>query len=120
MSHIVTIKTACKDLAAIRETCKRLSLPGPTIGTHRVFGVEHAGIGVMLPEWSYPIVINQTTGEIKYDNYGGAWGKQTHLDAFMQRYAVEKARIEARKKGHAFREEKLKDGSVKVTITPRS
>lgn len=120
MSHIVTIKTACKDLAAIRETCKRLSLPDPTIGTYRLYRGDHTGIGVSFPDWHYPIVIDQTSGEIKYDNYGGAWGKQTHLDAFMQRYAVEKARIEARKKGHAFREEKLKDGSVKVTITPRS
>jgi hypothetical protein len=51
-----------------------------------------------------------------YDNYEGRWGDQQHLDSFLQNYAVEKARIEARKQGHTMTEQKLADGSVKLTI----
>ena len=45
-----------------------------------------------------------------------AWGDQAHLDRFLQLYAVEKARIEARKKGHQVIEQSLADGSIKLTI----
>ncbi len=48
---------------------------------------------------------------------GGAWGKQTELNRFLQEYAVEKAKIEARKKGYRVAETKLEDGSIKVTVT---
>jgi hypothetical protein len=41
---------------------------------------------------------------------------QRHLDAFLQSYAVEKARIEARKKGHTVTEQQLANGSLKLTI----
>jgi len=34
----------------------------------------------------------------------------------MQAYAVERARIEARKKGHSVTETQLADGSIKLTI----
>lgn len=44
------------------------------------------------------------------------WGEQQQLDRFLQAYAVEKARIEARKQGHTVTEQPLADGSIKVTI----
>ena len=44
------------------------------------------------------------------------WGEQARLDAFLQSYAVEKAKIEARKKGHTVTEQSLTDGSIKLTI----
>jgi len=53
---------------------------------------------------------------VKYDNYNGAWGRQEELNKFLQAYAVEKARIEARKKGHRVSEAKLEDGSIKVIV----
>jgi hypothetical protein len=53
---------------------------------------------------------------LKYDNYQGNWGRQEELNKFLQAYAVEKARIEARKKGHRVTEAKLEDGSIRVTV----
>ena len=35
---------------------------------------------------------------------------------FLQGYAVEKAKIEARKRGHSTSEQRLADGSNKLTI----
>lgn len=60
--------------------------------------------------------LNLPTGEMKMDDFGGRWGDRRHLDKFLQMYAVEKARIEARKRGHALTEATLPDGSIKLTI----
>jgi hypothetical protein len=38
------------------------------------------------------------------------------LNRFLQGYAVEKAKLEARKKGHTCFETHLEDGSIKVTV----
>jgi hypothetical protein len=44
------------------------------------------------------------------------YGEGSHLDRFLQMYAVEKASIEARRRGHAVAELALPDGSVRLTI----
>lgn len=69
-----------------------------------------------LPGWNYPVVFDLTTGQVAFDNYNGRWGEQSKLDALLQMYAVEKAKIEARKKGHTVTEQALADGSIKLTI----
>jgi hypothetical protein len=61
-------------------------------------------------------VCNLQTGQVQYDNYQGHWGEQKQLNSFLQGYAVEKAKIEARKKGHSVTETSLQDGSIKVTV----
>ena len=116
MSHIVEIKTQVKDANAVRAACDRLRLPSPVQGTHRLFSGQAIGLGVQLPDWRYPVVCNLSSGELKYDNYNGRWGEQRHLDAFLQAYAIKKAKIEARRKGHSVTEQKLEDGSVKIVI----
>lgn len=45
------------------------------------------------------------------------WGEQKHLDALLQAYTVERAKAEARRKGHQVTEAKLTDGSIKLTIS---
>ena len=55
-------------------------------------------------------------GTARYDNYGGRWGEQRHLERLTQIYAVEKAKIEARRRGHAASERTLEDGSILVTV----
>ena len=72
---------------------------------------------VKLPDWVYPCVCDTATGQVRFDNYGGDWGDRKHLDRFVQTYAICKATIEARKRGHNVREMSLPDGSVKLTIS---
>jgi hypothetical protein len=69
-----------------------------------------------LPGWQYPVVADLAAGQIRYDNFEGRWGEQQHLDRFLQAYACEKAKIEARRKGHAVTEQQLADGSIKLVI----
>jgi hypothetical protein len=73
-------------------------------------------VAVQLPGWVYPIVADLTTGQLKFDNFNGRWGDQQHLDRFLQAYAVERARAEARRKGLVCTEQALADGSIKLTI----
>ena len=53
---------------------------------------------------------------MQFDNYGGKWGEQVQLDRFLQSYAVEKAKFEARKHGHTVTEQALSDGSIKLLV----
>jgi hypothetical protein len=116
LSHIVEIKTEIRDAQAVKAACARLNLPQPEHKTTRLFSATATGLAVQLPGWSYPVVCNLQTGQAQYDNYNGHWGEQKHLNAFLQSYAVEKAKIEARKKGHTCAETRLQDGSIRVTI----
>ena len=116
MSHVVTIQTEVRDAQAVRLACTRLQLPQPTQGQFRLFGSDVAGLGFLLPEWKFPVVCQLETGQVLFDNFGGRWGEQAHLDRFLQAYAVEKARLEARRQGHMVTEQALVDGSVKLTI----
>jgi hypothetical protein len=117
LSHIVTIKTEVRDAESVRAACQRLGLPEPIQGTARLFEGEAIGLLVKLPGWLYPAVVSTETGQVRFDNYGGQWGDQRHLDAFLQAYSIEKAKLEARKRGHSVFEQPLPDGSVKLTIT---
>ena len=53
---------------------------------------------------------------LAYDNYEGHWGPQAELNKFLQGYAVEKSKLEARKKGHSVSETRLQDGSIRVVV----
>lgn len=116
MSHIVTIQTQVRDPAAIHAACERLKLPAPRQGTAKLFTTEETGVIVTLPRWRYPVVCKTEVGAIAFDNYGGKWGEQRQLDHFLQAYAVEKTRLEARKQGHDVVEQTLVDGSIKLTV----
>ena len=116
MSHIVSIQAEVRDPTAVAAACRRLGLAEPVHGTATLFSGEATGLLVKLPAWLYPLCIDTANGTVKYDNYGGSWGDQEHLDKFMQAYAVERAAIEARKKGYTVTEQALTDGSIRLSI----
>ena len=116
MSHIVTVRTEVRDHAAVAAACRRLALPESVVGTAQLYSGQASGLLVHLPDWLYPVVIDTDSGTIRYDDYNGVWGEKAHLDRFLQAYAVERVRIEARRKGHAATEQSLADGSILVEI----
>jgi hypothetical protein len=116
MSHIVTIQTRLHDVTAIAAACQRLGLAAPVHGKAELYSGEATGLLVQLPGWQYPAVIETQTGNVRYDNYSGRWGSREHLDRFLQIYAVERAKLEARKKGYTVNEQALQDGSIKLQI----
>ena len=90
---------------------------GPCSGHDKAVQRRSDRLAGPVPGWQYPAVIDTLTGEIRYDNYGGKWGDQSQIDHFLQIYAVERTKIEARKKGLQFSEQTLQDGSIKVQLT---
>jgi hypothetical protein len=116
VSHVVTIKSSVTDVAAIRAACQRLGLAAPVQGRTVLFSGSVEGWAVQLPGWSYPAVCDTASGLVHFDNYQGRWGKNEELDRFLQAYAVERARMEARKKGYVCTEQTLTNGSIKLTI----
>lgn len=116
MSHICTIETKLHDPAALAAACQRLGLAAPVQGTAQLFSGQATGLLVQLPGWQYPAVIDTLIGTIRYDNYQGAWGNPGELDRLLQAYAVERVKIEARKKGYPVWEQTLQDGSIRVQI----
>ena len=116
MSHIVTVKTEIRDAAAVAAACRRLGLAEPVEETVKLFTSQATGLAVRLSGWRYPIVCDLVSGHVQYDNYSERWGENRRLDAFLQAYAVEMARIQARKRNHNVIEQQLADGSIKLTI----
>jgi hypothetical protein len=116
VSHIVTIETEVRDRAAVAAACRRLGLAEPVTGTARPFEGETTGLLVKLPGWLYPAVVEAATGRIRYDNFERGWGDPAQLGRFVQAYSLEKAKIEAHKRGHSVSERALADGSVKLTV----
>ena len=116
MSHIVQIQTEVRDPVAVQSACRRLNLQNAEFGTHKVFTKMAEGWGVKLPGWIYPVVCQTSTGTVQFDNYNGSWGEQVHLDHFLQAYAVEKTKVEARRHGHTVLEQTLNDGSIKLLV----
>ena len=116
MSHLVTIKTKLKDRQAVEAACRRLAIAAPTEGTADLYLTQATGLVVRLPGWRFPAVIDVASGDVKFDNFGGRWGEQEQLDRFLQLYAAEKAKIEARRKGYAVSEQALQDGSIRLRL----
>jgi hypothetical protein len=116
MSHIVTIETKVHDPAALTAACRRLGLAEPVHGTAKLYSGEATGLSVNLPGWQYPLVVDTAAGSIKYDNYEGRWGDPADLQRLLQMYAVEKAKLEARRKGYCVTEQLRQDGSIVLQI----
>lgn len=116
MSHVVTVHTEVRDAVAVRAACSRLQLPEPQEGTFQLFTEEATGLAVNLSDWRYPVVCELSSGTLRYDNYEGRWGDQSRLGLFLQSYAIEKAKLDARRRGHAVAEHQLPNGSIRLTV----
>ena len=117
MSHLVSIQTEVRDRAALGLACQRLQLPPPVHGTAQLFGAQQAtGELVRLRGWRYPLVCQLDSGALQYDNFGGQWGAPEELARLLQSYACEKAKLEARRRGHAVTEQPLDNGAIKLVI----
>ena len=114
MSHIIPIRTEVRDRLAVERACSRRGLAAPEGGEADVCGTWETGLLVRLEGWEFPAVRDLASGTVECDNYEGHWGAAGRLDAFLQAYAVEKATLEARRRGHSVVEQRLPGGSVKL------
>jgi len=121
VSHIVTVATMIKDERAVQRACQVLKLEPAKHGTFTVFSRQVEGLGWKLPGWNYPVVADLATGQLQFDNYKGAWGKQEELDKFQQRYALEAAKAAADDAGQTYSAEYVDEhGRTCFDITDNS
>jgi len=86
-------------------------------GKHRLYGGSPDGVGIRLPGWRYPVVVDPATGVVTYDNYGGSWGAEDELDGLVQGYCIEKTRAEAMMQNlQMVQEQPLDDGTIELTF----
>lgn len=102
MSHTMNIEIELHDRAALEAACQRLGVR-MIEGIHRLYQTVEEGIGICLPGWKYPVVVKDD-GSVAYDNYGGSWGNISEFNKLRAYYGVEKAKIEARKRGYSVQE----------------
>lgn len=125
MSHIVTIKTELKDHDLLKEAVNALNDKAKAANTpqleilpaskHHLFSGDQVGLGIRLPGWNYPVVIDEQ-GVVKYDNYGGSWGKQIELDRLVQEYSLEALEREARTQGYFTDRVETEAGAIKLDM----
>ena len=95
MSHTTRVQLKFSD----RETLKKaIENAGYVYAEKKVklFSTEHRGIAVHLKGWRYPVVFEES-GELKYDNFGGRWGKKEELDTFLTKVSKEYAKAVSKK-----------------------
>jgi hypothetical protein len=117
MSHTVTRKAGLTHMDALRRAVSKI--PGASVigtGKHQQFSESIVGVGVKLPDYYYPVVID-TQGSIHADTYGGRWGNPELQDKLAQNYGVAVAELEAERLGGTFTSVTLPDGAIKCTIT---
>jgi len=118
MSHIVKSKIEVSNKPCLLAAVEALGLENLGEGTHTLYGGQKAkGIAVKLPDWSYPAVINVENGEVKYDNYGGSWGKQIELDKLMQEYTLKVGEEQAEQAGMLASRNLLDNGDIELECT---
>ncbi len=83
----------------------------------RLFSQTVSGLAVQLPQWRYPVVFDLPTGRSQFDNFEGRWGNPHQLHRFLQAYAVEKTKLEARRHGYTVTERALEDGSIRLSVS---
>ncbi len=117
MSHTMNIKTEIKDFYALELACLRLNLKMQQ-GVFSLYASKETGVGVFLPGWKYPVVIKQD-GTLAYDNYKENWGKIEELNKLIAYYGLEKAKLEAQKRGLSTMEsynEKTKKIELRILL----
>ena len=117
MSHTVKRQSACTDQVVVDRAARNLGAEILGQGRHKLYSGTYTGYGIKLPGWSYPVVLDLQSGEMKFDNYGGRWGNEERLADFKQRYTLEGQTAVAEKKGHKTKEVVLPNGNVELHVT---
>jgi hypothetical protein len=122
MSHLTTIQTLLRDVAALRAACQEMGLAVEENAIARGYGsTRHNGDLVIRLKGPYDIAVNRQqdgTFGLTTDWYAGHVEKEVgaNFGRILQLYGVCKAQAEARRKGYTTRRQTLGDGSIKLTI----
>ena len=127
MSHLAKIELEINDLTALKKACQRMGLEfRETQKTFRWFGDNPAPcdhtISIPGDSSSYEIGVikNGKSFELQCDFWNRTLKSKIGENGglFKQAYALEKAKLEAIKKGYSVREHRM-DGKIQLRIQVR-
>ena len=122
MSHFTTIQTQIKDIDALRDACKELSLELLQNAEARGYGSNlQRGEFVIRLRGPYDVALNRQsdgTYGLSTDWWDGHMEKEvgTNYGRLLQLYAAHKTTREAQKRGLRVHRTARTDGSIKLTI----
>lgn len=122
MSHFTTVTTQIKDLAALRSACVELGFELLANAKARGYSTNTLqGDYVIRLKGPYDIAVQQQsngTFGLTTDWWNGHVEKEVgpKFGRLLQFYAVHKATLEARKRGHSVTRKVQKDGAIKLVI----
>jgi hypothetical protein len=126
MSHIQTIEIEITDITALKSACKRLGLEWKQDQkTFKWWGKEDSKCdhAISVPGATYEIGVLKNVGmkgfTLQVDYYDGKVTEKIGQlgGLFKQAYALEKAKLEAIKKGYSVREHRINDKQIELRIT---
>jgi hypothetical protein len=115
LSHTITRRCDVTNAEALERACKPLGATFLGRGGHKLFEGTARGLGVQLPGWKFPVVYDDATAEVRYDDYHGRWGNVNDLDRVRQQYAAACSELYFERAGYPHATETLEDGSLVVT-----
>ncbi len=122
MSHFTTIETQIKDIRALRAACKEMGLILMQDTLARGYGRQtRRGEYVIRLNGPYDIAVNKNKDGnyvLSTDWWAGRVAAEvgSKFGKLLQLYGVHKATREAKKRGYRVQRNRLKDGSIKLTI----
>ncbi len=118
MSHFSVIKSEIVDIESLQSAVEKMGFKLEENGSCRYFyGTVQTDFVIKLPG-KYDIGLTKHNGKytIKADLYNGEVEKYigSNGDILLQQYAIEKAKLEGRKRGFSVSEEKLDEKTTEV------
>src|SRR3972149_7573705 len=115
MSHTMNLQVNITDLDALQRAVESMGGKIGKEGTHRLYGSNRVkGKKIDLPGWKYPIVLKED-GSLSYDRYQSK-PDAARIEELKAEYGLEKAKIEARRRGYSIQESVDETGNKELTI----
>lgn len=115
--HVVRARCRLKRRDAVLAACSVLGLNVVPGEQHNLYSGTYRGMGVQLPGWQYPLVVDLETRSFQYDTYEGRWGDRKELDRFIQRATAEENKLIGMEAGYnLLSEQVLDDGSIELVF----
>lgn len=120
MSHKTEVQTQFSDIEQVKKACEELGYKFEETNKVQLFesgpnGLVDCVAAVHIPGWRYPVAIKQD-GTAAFDNYNGAWGKESNLDSLRQKYAENTALAYAERSGYRVLHRENINGSLQLRL----
>ena len=88
-SHTIKVNVEFNDVEILRRVVEKMGGEWLGVKDHKLYDRNVHGQGFRLPNWRFPLVLDQT-GALSYDDFNGSWGDVRDLEGLKTGYASER------------------------------